>query len=164
MEFFNGTTLLKTERTAPYHVTWSNAPAGTHKITAKATDNSGRTTTTSVVTITIASATSAIAESNAASLSEVAMQPDAKTTTPFGFNVSPNPATDKIFVSFNGPKTAQPATITIRNLGGGVLKTVPVTLSGSGISVDVSSLRNGMYIVSVTGEDFSLDKKFLKAN
>ncbi len=53
VEFFNGTTLLGTATTSPYTYTWSNVAAGTYSITAKATDNGGNTTTSTVVTIVV---------------------------------------------------------------------------------------------------------------
>lgn len=47
--FYNGTTLLGTDITAPYSFVWSNVAAGTYTLTAKATDNKlGVTTSTSV--------------------------------------------------------------------------------------------------------------------
>ncbi|MFN6943307.1 MAG: Ig-like domain-containing protein [Cytophagaceae bacterium] len=45
VEFFNGTTLLGTDTTAPYSFQWNNLPAGFYSINAKATDNLGATTT-----------------------------------------------------------------------------------------------------------------------
>lgn len=41
VEFFANTTPLGTDTTSPYSVTWTNAPAGTHFLTAVATDDSG---------------------------------------------------------------------------------------------------------------------------
>jgi chitinase len=51
--FYNGSTLLTEVTAAPYSYTWSNVAAGTYAITAKATDNSGASTTSSSVTITV---------------------------------------------------------------------------------------------------------------
>ncbi|MGI8581561.1 MAG: CHRD domain-containing protein [Chitinophagaceae bacterium] len=53
VEFYNGATLLGSATTSPYTFTWSGATAGTYAITAKATDNSGAVTTSSVVNITV---------------------------------------------------------------------------------------------------------------
>ena len=41
VEFFNGTTKLSQDTTAPYSRTWSGVGAGTYGLTAKATDNLG---------------------------------------------------------------------------------------------------------------------------
>ena len=53
VEFFNGADKLGEDATAPYSFAWLNAPAGTHTLTAKATDNGGAFTASSPVTITV---------------------------------------------------------------------------------------------------------------
>ncbi len=53
VEFYNGTTLLGTDNTAPYSFTWSNLAVGTYNIIAKAYDNIGAITTSSTITITV---------------------------------------------------------------------------------------------------------------
>ncbi len=53
VEFFNGTTKLGEDLTNPYSFSWTNAPAGTHSLTVKATDNNNSVTTSSVVRITV---------------------------------------------------------------------------------------------------------------
>ena len=51
VEFFNGSTLLGSDATAPYSFVWTNVAVGTYSITTKATDNSGASTTSNAVTI-----------------------------------------------------------------------------------------------------------------
>ncbi|WP_332310583.1 glycosyl hydrolase family 18 protein [Lysobacter soli] len=53
VEFFRGSVSLGVDTSAPYAVTWSNATAGSHSFTAKATDNQGATTTSSAANITV---------------------------------------------------------------------------------------------------------------
>jgi hypothetical protein len=53
VEFYDGATLLGTSTTAPYAYTWTTASVGSHSLTAKATDNSGATTTSSAITVTL---------------------------------------------------------------------------------------------------------------
>ncbi len=53
VEFYNGTTLLGTDNTAPYTYSWTNVAAGSYAITAKATDNGGATTTSAAVAVTV---------------------------------------------------------------------------------------------------------------
>ena len=53
VEFFNGTTKLSEDTTAPYTGQWNIGAAGTYTLTARATDNSGAQTTSSPVTITV---------------------------------------------------------------------------------------------------------------
>lgn len=53
VEFFAGGTLLGTELTAPYNVTWTNVAAGSYALTARATDDDGATTTSAPVNVTV---------------------------------------------------------------------------------------------------------------
>ena len=53
VQFFNGTTLLGTDATAPYSFTWTNVVGGTYTITAKATDNAGASTTSTAITVVV---------------------------------------------------------------------------------------------------------------
>jgi RHS repeat-associated protein len=53
VEFFQGATLIGTATAAPYAVAWSNVPAGSYSLTAKATDDRGSTTTSAARTITV---------------------------------------------------------------------------------------------------------------
>ncbi|MGN6419452.1 MAG: discoidin domain-containing protein, partial [Pseudobacter sp.] len=53
VEFFNGSTKLGEDDTAPYTFTWSNVPAGDYTLTVRATDDSSATTTSSPVSITV---------------------------------------------------------------------------------------------------------------
>lgn len=52
VEFFDGTNLLGSDTTVPYSYAW-HAPAGSHTLTAKATDNGGAATISSPVNISI---------------------------------------------------------------------------------------------------------------
>ena len=51
VEFYNGATLLGTVTAGPYNYTWSNIPAGTYTVTAKAYDNLNAATTSAAVTL-----------------------------------------------------------------------------------------------------------------
>ena len=57
VQFYNGTTLLGSDATSPYSISWSNVAAGTYSITAKATDNSGAVTTSSPITVVVTAIT-----------------------------------------------------------------------------------------------------------
>ncbi|MGH2897750.1 MAG: Ig-like domain-containing protein, partial [Solirubrobacteraceae bacterium] len=53
VEFFNGATKLGEDLTAPYAYAWGGVPAGTYSLTARATDDTGKTTTSAPVGITV---------------------------------------------------------------------------------------------------------------
>jgi hypothetical protein len=55
VEFFNATTKLGEDTTAPYSFTWSGVAAGTYTLTARATDNVGGVTTSTSSRITVSS-------------------------------------------------------------------------------------------------------------
>ena len=59
VEFFNGAAKLGESLVPPYRYAWANPPAGTYALTAKATDNSGATTTSSAVIVTVGATFSA---------------------------------------------------------------------------------------------------------
>lgn len=56
VRFYNGSTLLGTDATAPYSFSWTNVNAGTYTITAVATDNNGSSATSAAVNITVLAA------------------------------------------------------------------------------------------------------------
>lgn len=56
VEFFNGSTKLGERTSAPYTFTWAGVAAGAYQLTARATDNNGAVTTSSVVTVNITTA------------------------------------------------------------------------------------------------------------
>lgn len=53
VEFFDGLTSIGIDSTNPYQVPWTPAALGAHLITARATDDSGFTTTSAIVSVTI---------------------------------------------------------------------------------------------------------------
>lgn len=53
VDFFQGTTLLGSDTTAPYGFTWTNVPAGAYSLRAVATDNLGATGNSATVNITV---------------------------------------------------------------------------------------------------------------
>ena len=56
VDFYNGTTLLGSETTAPYSFTWSNVAAGTYALSAIARDAAGLTKQTAAVSVIVAAA------------------------------------------------------------------------------------------------------------
>lgn len=53
VEFFDGASKLGEDTSNPYSFSWNNASAGSHSITAKATDNLGLSTTSTAVVVTV---------------------------------------------------------------------------------------------------------------
>jgi hypothetical protein len=57
VQFFQGTNLLGGVASAPYRLTWTNAPAGAYALTARATDLNGLVATSAVVNVLVAGIT-----------------------------------------------------------------------------------------------------------
>ena len=55
VDFYAGATLVGSDSSSPFSFTWNGAAAGSYAVTAVATDNSGATTTSAAVAISIAS-------------------------------------------------------------------------------------------------------------
>lgn len=53
VEFFNGSTKLGEDTTAPYTFTWSNVNAGSYSLTARASDNGGATGSSQAIAISV---------------------------------------------------------------------------------------------------------------
>jgi hypothetical protein len=53
VDFYAGATLIGTDTTAPYSVVWTNVPAGTHSLTAVATDNGNVTGISNAVSVNV---------------------------------------------------------------------------------------------------------------
>ncbi len=82
---------------------------------------------------------------------------------PLNLKVFPNPAVNKIQLSVDGLQmNNQKAQLSITNLSGIIVKSIPVTLSGKTLEAEVSSLSQGLYIVSFVTDNFKASKKFLK--
>ena len=60
VEFYDDTILLRTETGRPYSWDWENASAGSHTLTAKATDNNGNVTTSDSIAINVGESNPAV--------------------------------------------------------------------------------------------------------
>lgn len=61
VEFYNGTTLIATDTTAPYSVQWANAPIGQHSLAARAHDNRGASALSTPIAVTVIGAPTIVA-------------------------------------------------------------------------------------------------------
>lgn len=70
VEFYQGTTLVGTDTSNPYSIVWNNVPKGNYNLTAKATDNTGLSATSTVVSITVTNSPNSVknAKNHAGSL------------------------------------------------------------------------------------------------
>ena len=83
------------------------------------------------------------------------------------FRINPNPALDVIHILFDQPVNAADhlgKEVVIRNTAGNFTKTVQLasTENVNNVDINVSSLKPGLYILSMTSDGQSLSKTFLK--
>ena len=57
VDFYQGSTLIGSDTTSPYGMTWGSVAAGSYQLTAVARDNAGATSTSTAVSVTVNSAT-----------------------------------------------------------------------------------------------------------
>ena len=120
VDFYQGSTLLRSDTSSPYSYTWTGVAAGSYQLTARAVDNDGATTQDSAnITVTTVAA---------------------PRPTRVAFRASANHATNVTSYTValyrgSDPVTASP--LTTRNLG------KPTPVAGE-ITVDISTLVNPM--------------------
>ncbi|MEO6453707.1 MAG: Ig-like domain-containing protein [Ginsengibacter sp.] len=164
VKFYSGTRLLGTDTTYPYSCTWANVPAGSYTLTAQATDDDGLVTTSADVNVTVDPQTSGRSARSGASSIVTNESYKPQTSELLDFQLSPNPATNFIQINLELVPASQKANLSILNLSGGILKSIPVVLSNNKIMVDISSLPAGMYVMKLSNDKFIITKKFIKVN
>ena len=155
VEFYNGATLLRTERKLPYTYHWQNVAAGTYTITAVATDNYGRQTKSAPLTITV---------TNAMIVSSKALAENEKTSlnNTLQLKAFPNPATNVINLSTTGLTKDKQATISVISASGVVMKTIQSNSSTKTVQLNLSLLAKGVYTIKLVSGDKVMYKKFVK--
>ena len=130
IDFYNGSTLLGTDTSAPFSFAWSGIGAGTYQLKAVATDAGGASASSTIVTVTVGTTTT--------STKRVAFTASADHTTVSSYLL-------EVF-----PSTANPATataLTSSNLG------KPTPDSSKQIIVDrttfLNNLAPGKYLITV---------------
>ena len=130
VDFYNGSTLLASDTTAPFSFSWSGVAAGTYQLRAVATDADGGSGSSATATVTVSTVTSS--------------------TKRVAFTASVDHATLTNYLVEVFPSTANPATATAiasSNLG------KPAPNSSNEITVDqttfLNSLAPGNYLVTV---------------
>lgn len=122
VEFYAGATLVGTATTSPYSVTWSNVPAGTYAITARAYDTYGAMGTSAAANVTVQGVS--------------------------GVSVSPSPRVNQSTnVTVTGSSTCGAVQI---NYGDGTIVTYP--LSGLPTIKPYTWTSTGTKTVTVTGQ------------
>ncbi len=156
VEFYNGSSLLRTERKLPYTYNWQDVPAGTYTITAVASDNYGKKTTSAPVMIMVGSMP--LITTNIKS----SQNNEAKIKDLPGIKLSPNPAKNILNIYTNGLKQNKPLTISVISASGIIMKTLRSNSSTEKIQLDVSSYGSGVYAVKIISGERIRYRQFVK--
>jgi len=152
VDFYNGNTLLFTEKYPPYSNSWSNVPEGNYSITAIATDNNGKTTTSAPVAISVGPVAKSMARESESIVS----------SRPLSLNVNPNPVANTLNISVDGLQVNSKSAISVLSVSGAVIKTIQSNGLNKKVQLDVSSLSAGVYFIKVMNGDKILYKQFVK--
>lgn len=143
VEFFSGNIKIGETTSAPYSFTWTNVPAGTYTITARATDNSGLTTTSP-------------------SMKVIVELPSATN----GLRVYPNPVQTTGTIEFSLPQNAY-VSLELFDSKGAKLGVLYQGLSEANktykVMLDANKYQSGVYICRLNFDDgTSFDKKTMQ--
>jgi chitinase len=130
VDFYRGTTLIGSDSSSPYSLSWTNVPAGSYSLKAVARDNAGATTVSSTRDITV-------------------IPPDLPTTAVFAPSTDHSTAVDRyvleVFPAGTDTRVANP--VATRDLG-------KPSVSNGECRVDIAStilgLAPGTYVATVT--------------
>ncbi|WP_018615899.1 Ig-like domain-containing protein [Segetibacter koreensis] len=156
VEFYNGTSILRTEYIYPYTYNWINVQPGTYIITAKAYNDKGLSATSKAVTVNV---------TNASIISRPFFVNDKNVlnvNSALSLILIPNPARNTLQVSTNGMRVNKPSMILVISATGVVMKTIHTKLSNQIVQLDVSTLARGVYIVKVASGKQVVYKQFVK--
>ncbi|TKK70345.1 T9SS type A sorting domain-containing protein [Ilyomonas limi] len=77
-------------------------------------------------------------------------------------SVTPNPASNKIWVYSNFFQDYRNAVLTLHDIKGSVIKVIPITSSYKSIPIDISNLAKGTYIITLVDGNTICNQKFIK--
>jgi predicted phage tail protein len=120
VDFYQGGSLIGSDTSSPYSITWNNVGAGSYSLTARAVDNTGATTTSAAHSITVSAAT---------------VQRNAAFTPSADHNTLVNSYRLEIFAAGANPQTATP--LATQDLG------KPGVVNGE-CSADITNTLNGL--------------------
>ncbi len=154
VEFYSGSTLLRTEHYYPYTYWWTNVQPGTYTITAVAYDDKGLSTTSAAITVTVTNASIVSRPSSVTNKTDI--------NGALSVKLSPNPARSTLQIFTKGLQLNKPSTISVISASGVVMKTIQSGNLNKVVPLDVSSLQSGVYTIKVVNGDKVMFKQFVK--
>ena len=136
VQFFDGTTLLGEDTSAPFALNWTPSAAGSRSLSARATDNQGASTTSAVVAVTV-SAPSADTQPPTVTISAPAAFASGLGGT-VAFSASANDNVGVISVEFQID---------------GVPLGSPVTVAPYSVNIDTNAHASGQHVLRARARD-----------
>ena len=146
VELYNGDDLVGKLGAEASGLDWNDLPEGTHELVAKITDASGKTYL-----------------SDPTVLKAVRNQSKDIPQVLLDYAIGPNPAMDQLNIMFTNLDGVYDFEINVVSMNGIVQKTMAVRPEGSRVTMDVSNLTNGVYVLQLTANGNAVaSKKFIK--
>jgi parallel beta-helix repeat protein len=140
--FANGKSIGSVEK-EPFSLIWENMQSGIYTIEAIATDESGFTFNSEKIQLEI--------------------KAGEKEEIDFTYTIGPNPTTDYLSLFFQDLKEEMELEIMIISMSGTTNEIFSVSTVNSNLTLDVSFLRNGSYILYINnGKGYISSRKFIK--
>lgn len=158
VEFYNGNTLITTEKFLPYSWTWNSVPAGNYTITAKAYDNSGATKVSSPISVVVSAKNISTSSING---SPIDLEGEKKRDMA-NISIGPNPAHNTISIFNQGFVQNKDLKISILSINGILVKVINSSFLNSMNQIDISFLIAGTYLLKLMSGDKIVYKQFVK--
>ncbi|WP_377490945.1 Ig-like domain-containing protein [Pontibacter toksunensis] len=157
VEFFNGSTKLGEDFSAPYTYSWRQPHTGIYYITALATDNTGAKTVSDAIKVTVVKP----GKGNMKAISKAklaAAATDEELAEPV---IYPNPVTGDNMVNINLPAYNAEASIMLHELSTGRKLFERSYSNRQAVQLDVSDLPRGVYSLTIVAEGRMWTKKLV---
>jgi hypothetical protein len=143
VQFFANGNLIGTSAGAPYSIVWSNVAAGSYGLTAVATDNLGKSTTSGTVNITVGIRPPLLVSLTAPAQGDAFTAPAAITITATASEVGGTVSQVQFFANSTliGARSTSPYTITWSNVSAGAYSLTAVAIDGTGASSTSSAVN-----------------------
>ncbi|MDG1277467.1 MAG: Ig-like domain-containing protein [Algoriphagus sp.] len=142
VEYLLNGELLGASETQPYVFQWKNIPEGDHKLVARAIDSKGLVVYSDPMTLSARKEVSGVR---------------------LDYVIGPNPTTEFLNVIFTNLDTVYDLELRVISMDGIVQKTFNGRSEDSTVTVDVSDLKNGVYVLQLIANGNNISsKRFIK--
>jgi hypothetical protein len=167
VEFYNGATLIGSDSTSPYSLSWSTATPGTYTLSVRAIDNDGSTTISASVPVVISQSAAARRSSVTFQDADKSVMSDPNHSIPFKIYPNPNPG-NKIHMEANSFSKHEMVTVTLQNTLGTIVESIKVVANENGVfNKDILITKHwvkGIYMITVSSSSKNAIRKIVLFN